>query len=171
MEETPPPLLDVNRWDQGRSRMTSTPLRGEARDVTFGGTPGQGDDDRSETGRTVARALLHRGCSYKKGGVCRIHGGGAKLKFKPSWVTTRGANGEEVRTYQKKSYYVCDLGQQGGGRLRQQGISFAGISPGRRVTRTPDTDKQGGDDSNHCKGGKHVNCGRMAMCKKGAGIE
>ena len=61
------------------------------------------------------RDLLHRKCSYLKGGTCVIHGGGAKLKFRPVWTTTRGANGELERTYQKKYNYVCDLGQEGGG--------------------------------------------------------
>ena len=46
---------------------------------------------------------------------CRIHGGGAKLKFRPSWKTVVGPDGKQERVYEKKGYYVCDLGQEGGG--------------------------------------------------------
>ena len=69
-------------------------------------------------------------------------GGGAKLKFKPMWVTTRGADGELQRTYQRKSTYVCDLGQVGGGRLRQTGLSSFMTPPGTRGGTPADVERR-----------------------------
>ena len=93
--------------------MTSTPLRsgGDARPDGIGRDGGQARPTVSGLNKT----LLDRKCTYRKGGHCRIHGGGAKLKFRPSWKTVVGPDGKQERVYEKKGYYVCDLGQEGGG--------------------------------------------------------
>ena len=71
--------------------------------------------------------LDRRLCVHSRGGVCELHGPGAKLKWKPDMrarrargggVEARGG-GRGGRIYR----YVCDLGPNGNA-VRQQRLSF-----------------------------------------------
>ena len=69
--------------------------------------------------------LVARPCVHKKGGVCTIHGPGAKLKWRPSWVTIQGPDGVARREYERFYWYECDLMPGGrGGRARQSRLSL-----------------------------------------------
>ena len=62
-------------------------------------------------------------CSYKKG-ICHLHGDGAKKYFKFVSIKKKGPDGVMIPGSRKQSYYQCDLGQRGRGKLRQSRISF-----------------------------------------------
>ena len=65
--------------------------------------PGNAVDASQGIPRVAGRSGGTRVCSYAKGGVCAIHGPGAKLRWKP--VTT--GNGDKWDKT-KKYFYVCD---------------------------------------------------------------
>ena len=98
-----------------------------------GGTMLVADEDEKDEGQ---RALE---CKHSAGGVCTIHGPGAKRKFKPVRVTTIGPDGLPVSKIKRKNYYKCYVGE-GEERLRQTKISFGGLLDTRRGGRM---DKQG----------------------------
>ena len=75
--------------------------------VRSGGLPGRSPTTRKK-------------CEYKKGGVCSIHGPGARLTWKPVRVPNP-APGEKKTT--RLYSYVCEVGP-GGGALRQPRLSF-----------------------------------------------
>ena len=63
-------------------------------------------------------------CVYKRGGVCKEHGKGAKKHSRPVVTREVGPGGEIVVTKSKKMFYVCDLSLERGRRLRQSRLSF-----------------------------------------------
>ena len=62
-------------------------------------------------------------CSYKKG-ICHLHGDGARKYFKFVSIKKKGPDGVMIPGSRKQSYYQCDLGQRGRGKLIQSRISF-----------------------------------------------
>ena len=60
-------------------------------------------------------------CEHKKGGVCVLHGPGAKLRWKPIGpkIVTY-VNGKKKTSYNKDYFYVCDLGLLGSGKTMKQ---------------------------------------------------
>ena len=77
------------------------------------------DDEGGSCTQTVPKDR----CQYTKGGVCRLHGRGAMKLWKPVPIVTVGADGSEVRRMGRKTYYVCDLGLRGSGKLSQTKLS------------------------------------------------
>ena len=73
-------------------------------------------------------------CQHARGGVCRVHGPGAKKKFRPVRVTVFGQDGKEVTRIKQKSYYTCDVGT-GGTRLLQTRLSFIRDTTTRKVEK------------------------------------
>ena len=62
-------------------------------------------------------------CTYYRGGVCRIHGRGARRTWRKTLRTVLGPGGKpEVREVRQTSY-VCDLGPGGVLKLRQTTLS------------------------------------------------
>ena len=75
---------------------------------------------------TPAKTTDERKCEHKKGGICLLHGPGAKLRMRPigpkivSYV-----NGRKKTSFEKEYFYVCDLGPMGSGKkLKQTKLSF-----------------------------------------------
>ena len=62
-------------------------------------------------------------CSHKKG-FCHLHGDGAKKYFKYVSIKKMGPDGVMKPGSRRQTYYQCDLGQRGRGKLRQSRISF-----------------------------------------------
>ena len=65
------------------------------------------------------------GCTYTRGGICSIHGPGAKRKWRP----VRGEGGAWDKTT-KKHYYVCDLSMSAR-KLKQTKLLFEPVSSPR----------------------------------------
>ena len=63
-------------------------------------------------------------CSHDKDGVCAVHGAGARETWKYVGKTVDWVNGRKVTKCKKKTIFVCDVDPMGGGRLKQQKISF-----------------------------------------------
>ena len=65
---------------------------------------------------TPAKMTDEMTCVHKKGGICLLHGPGAKLRWKPIGpkIVTY-VNGKKKTSYNKDYFYVCDLGLLGGG--------------------------------------------------------
>ena len=61
-----------------------------------------------------------RRCSYTKGGVCRIHGPGAKYRWRKLTTPIRGPDGRLVR---RQYYWECRPGPSGRRNLRQTTLS------------------------------------------------
>ena len=60
-------------------------------------------------------------CQHKKGGVCVLHGPGAKLRWKPVGLKiVTYENGRKKTTINKKYFNVCDLCLLGSGRKMKQ---------------------------------------------------
>ena len=70
-------------------------------------------------------------CTYSKGGVCRVHGGGAKLHYKLVSTPKPGPNGKPFYELKKTGFYTCDLGPKTGMKLRQPLLSFDAMNRGR----------------------------------------
>ena len=64
-------------------------------------------------------------CTYLKGGVCKEHGEGARLKWKPVTTWEAGPDGRRVKNVTRKYEYVCDLDMVDGRKLEQRRLSFA----------------------------------------------
>ena len=64
-----------------------------------------------------------RHCVYTQGGVCKLHGPGAQLRWKPRRKTTVAEDGVKKTNIGREYFYTCDLAPQGGGRLRQSRLS------------------------------------------------
>ena len=65
---------------------------------------------------------------HKKGSWCTTHGGGGAKKFsKTSKCIKINANGSQKVSYTKKTYYVCDISDNGK-KLKQPKISFSSLS-------------------------------------------
>ena len=79
-------------------------------------------------------------CVFLRGGHCKTHGQKGIKKWKPSKITVEGDDGKLVTKYRKKTFYVCDLSLTGGGRLRQQELSF--------TCKTTPKDNLGQEDTN-----------------------
>ena len=71
-------------------------------------------------------------CVYKKGGVCSLHGPGARRRWKPVRTREVGADGAVRMKTTRLYYYECDVGDKGV--RRQNKLSFGS---GNRTTRTP----------------------------------
>ena len=83
---------------------------------------------------------------HLKGGICTIHGPGAKRKWEPAPRTILGPDGEMIREYRRRYWYECDLAPGGRGRrLRQLKLS-CGQSTLPRGCRD-DQDKGDRDDA------------------------
>ena len=76
------------------------------------------DDDDDDQGAQGDSSKMIK-CSFKKGGICHLHGPGATKRWKPVPLKTVGPDGKR---FEKKYFYVCDLGARG--RLRQTKLSF-----------------------------------------------
>ena len=77
--------------------------------------------------------LQSRPCVHKEGGVCTIHGPGAKLRWRPSCKTVQGEG--KKKKYERVYWYECDLMPGGrGGRVRQLRLSFGKTTPKRKTT-------------------------------------
>ena len=75
----------------------------------------------------MADGALGRGrgtCVHLRGGFCTTHRAKGRKYFRPVNTTVKGADGEVVRKTVKKTYYSCDLGGRGRGRLSQTTLSF-----------------------------------------------
>ena len=127
------------------------PATGDERDARDNVEGGQERDDNatmSSQRGTGEDVRLRRYCSYTRGGICHLHGPGARRMWRPARRGARGRHGED---YTRVYSYVCDLGPRGRG-LRQATLSFGRTTlPGvtrRQEERQRDT-KQGelGDDT------------------------
>ena len=87
------------------------------------------------TGVSVPRTMT--GCEHVRGGLCKLHGPGAKKKVRPIRVTIQGPDGREVVKIKKKTFYTCDVGE-GGTRLLQTRLSFSG-----KDAKTVERDQKG----------------------------
>ena len=97
-----------------------------------------GDGER--TGGRISGVRVPRtmtGCVHKRGGLCELHGPGAKKRVRPIRVVVKGPDGKDVVKIKQKTFYTCDVGE-GGTRLLQTRLSFGG-----RVTRTIERDQKG----------------------------
>ena len=113
----PPPPSNVR--DDAMSPM----LGGDATGPAKGG-PSSNPEMPREGGPDIERGDKPREpCVYLKGGICRVHGKAAK-KWKPGFKTVVGKDGKRTTEYKRIVYYVCDLGPEGWGRLRQSKLSF-----------------------------------------------
>ena len=105
-------------------------------------TSGRGTDARGVAG--PSRRWVK--CTYLRGGTCTTHGPGAKLHWRPRPRPSPGPG--ESKTY-KEYYYACDVGPEGGRRLRQTRLSFLdntrNNNSGQDNTRLrrPDTTSEG----------------------------
>ena len=52
---------------------------------------------------------MARNVSIRGGGVCVLHGPGAKMKYKPVMTVTTGPDGKKSRVMKKERYFACDL--------------------------------------------------------------
>ena len=66
-------------------------------------------------------------CVHRRGGWCTTHGGGAKKFSKTSKHIKINADGSQKVSYTKKTYYVCDISDNGK-KLKQPKISFSSLS-------------------------------------------
>ena len=80
-------------------------------------------------------------CTYRKGGVCDIHGPGAKYHWKPIRNPVPGPDGKLLT---RRYYWVCEIGPKGRGKLRQTKLSFGGM---RRSTGGDDNDDSRPDNT------------------------
>ena len=55
--------------------------------------------------------------------MCKLHGRGARRMWRPIPIVAVGTDGSEIRGMGRKTYYVCDLGQKGRGKLSQTKLS------------------------------------------------
>ena len=66
-------------------------------------------------------------CSYRKGGICVIHGPGAREHWRPIRDPVPGPSGKLIT---RQYYWVCpkeEMGPKGRGILRQSKLSFGGM--------------------------------------------
>ena len=68
-------------------------------------------------------AVMTLECSYLPGGVCKIHGPGAKLKWKP--IVGKNKKYDKKRHY----FYKCDVEMTRGVKLKQTRLSFGSLKP------------------------------------------
>lgn len=94
------------------------------------------------TGDQGGSPRLRMKCSYKRGGVCSVHGQAVK-KFRPGHELVVGPDGGMKKRYVKKTFWVCDLNQMGDKKLKQPVLSLM-------MTQN---DRKGGDDSPVAMGG------------------
>ena len=62
-------------------------------------------------------------CTYYRGGICRIHGRGARRTWKKIIRTVLGPGGKPEMREVRQTSYVCDLGPGGVTKLRQTTLS------------------------------------------------
>ena len=67
---------------------------------------------------------------YRKGGVCKEHGPGAKERWKPIYKVVTDKEGKQTTVSSKKYFLVCDTGL-GNKKLRQTTLSFNKATPVR----------------------------------------
>ena len=156
--------------------MTSTPIRGC---VPEGGHGSKGAIRKIKTGarkKSTPKVAMKnenakenaKECQHLRGGVCILHGPGAKMKYKPKMTVTTGPDGKKIRTMTKEHYYQCDLappsplvvGEGGrGGKLRQTQLSFVKTTSKSDVSGRDTRQGEGGDfnfSSTNCTVGQDV---------------
>ena len=77
--------------------------------------------------RTAGVTRGREACIHAKGGVCAVHGPGAKRGWRPVVEWVMGPRGKMIKQYTKKreTYYLCDVDRNGLVR-RQARLSFTG---------------------------------------------
>ena len=82
------------------------------------------DSPREEGGSSTPGPRV---CTYSKGGgVCDIHGPGAKYHWRPIKKEDQ-VMGPDGKVKKRFYYWVCKLGPKGRGILRQQKLQFGGM--------------------------------------------
>ena len=63
---------------------------------------------------------------HSRGGVCSLHGPGAKYRWRPKGENriVVDANGRKKTTFDKEYFWACDLAPSGGKKLTQTRLSF-----------------------------------------------
>ena len=93
-----------------------------------------------------------RVCSYSKGGgVCDIHGPGAKYHWRPIRKEDQ-MPGPDGKVKTRHYYWVCKLGPKGRGILRQQKLQLSvvrGVRNHEMGDSADDGSKEEGGDSTH----------------------
>ena len=132
MNWSPPPLI------QGAGRAEVGPGEAKPRGEVDGGhveeAEGQLDHTDGAVGGTNQTPVRRGGrteggrpCVHKKGGICEVHGAGAKLRWRPA--KGRGGKWDGKRQY----FYECDLGPAGNV-VRQQRLPFVRTASSKKTT-------------------------------------
>ena len=79
---------------------------------------------------------------YKKG-ICNIHGGGAKLSWKPVTKTIVGADRMKVTRYTRKYFHTCDVGPRRKKLVQQKLSSSFSRATGSSTTKGNKYTRQG----------------------------
>ena len=136
---TPPPRPTEDNSCQSHPVAQENQVGG----VSGGGGEGEQVVERPEViQRGTPRQGLNKTkvCSYKKGGVCVIHGPGAREHWRPIRDPVPGPSGKLIT---RQYYWVCpkeEIGPKGRGILRQSKLSFGGM-------RRQSDNRDEGDDS------------------------
>ena len=72
-------------------------------------------------------------CVHAKGGICDIHGPGAKYTWRPIFIKETGPDGKTTMVKSKEWFYVCDISQDNK-KLKQTKISFMKTTAIRKTT-------------------------------------
>ena len=127
---------NVNSLEQGESRPANE-MRGseeesarpankeEALSRRSNAMPDRSQDASQALPGLGGHGVSASGCTYTRGGICSIHGPGAKRKWRP----VRGEGGAWDKTT-KKHYYVCDLSMSAR-KLKQTKLLFEPVSSPR----------------------------------------
>ena len=101
--------------------MTTGPPRDRPEDAPDAMQPDRGSSSLTQDKKT---------CPYRKGGVCKEHGPGAKERWKPIYKVVTDKEGKQTTVSSKKYFLVCDTGL-GNKKLRQTTLSFNKTTPVR----------------------------------------
>ena len=97
-------------------------------------------------------------CEHKKGGICTIHGAGAKLKWRPATKGTRGRGGARGKwDGQREYFYACDLGPTGNVMKQKKLSSFSFVKTTLLKTTRSEITEEGNlnnQESSTITGGK-----------------
>ena len=90
-------------------------------------------DDKKKSRRPSSLTSGRERCVHAKGGICQVHGPGARYTWKPIFIKEVGPDGEISVVKSKEWFYICDISQDNK-KLKQTKISFMKTTSTQKTT-------------------------------------